>query len=207
LDSAFALQLHRNAEAILKKKKKLLVQQLTQNGALVPRKSGVFTGSLCCCAVRAAACRDVWLSVVAWLHSVCCCEVFLSLIRLPAGTVESSGAATVEESLSSLSKELDGAKQFNADLFVKLSTLYERKARMEFSSTLLGRFYNLLGYFYSLYCLYKIVICTVNIVFDRRMGKVDPISRYHLQKLLLRCSLCFALGRPPLLTHSSATDS
>lgn len=47
---------------------------------------------------------------------------------------------------------------------------------MEYSKTCMGMYFNVLGHFFSVYCLWKIFICTVNIVFDR-VGKVDPVTK------------------------------
>ncbi|VDN26172.1 unnamed protein product [Gongylonema pulchrum] len=48
--------------------------------------------------------------------------------------------------------------------------------RIDYSKTWEGQYFNVLGHFFSLYCMWKIFICTVNIVFDR-VGKVDPVTR------------------------------
>ena len=55
--------------------------------------------------------------------------------------------------------------------------MYLLQERIEYSKTLKGQFFNLSGYFFSLYCLWKITICTINIIFDR-VGKTDPISKF-----------------------------
>lgn len=47
---------------------------------------------------------------------------------------------------------------------------------MEYSKTWQGQYFNIVGHFFSIYCMWKIFICTVNIVFDR-VGKVDPVTR------------------------------
>lgn len=47
---------------------------------------------------------------------------------------------------------------------------------MEYSETWQGQYFNILGHFFSVYCIWKIIISTVNIVFDR-VGKVDPVTR------------------------------
>lgn len=47
---------------------------------------------------------------------------------------------------------------------------------MEYSKTWEGQYFNIVGHFFSIYCIWKIFICTVNIVFDR-VGKVDPVTR------------------------------
>lgn len=48
--------------------------------------------------------------------------------------------------------------------------------RQRWSATLQGRYFNVLGSFFSLYCMWKIFICTINIVFDR-VGKKDVVTR------------------------------
>ncbi|KAJ8019933.1 Golgi pH regulator [Holothuria leucospilota] len=47
---------------------------------------------------------------------------------------------------------------------------------MEYSRTLKGKFFNVMGHVFSLYCLWKITICTINIIFDR-VGKTDPVTK------------------------------
>ena len=48
--------------------------------------------------------------------------------------------------------------------------------RIEYSKTLKGKYFNIMGYVFSMYCLWKITICTVNIIFDR-VGKTDPVTK------------------------------
>lgn len=67
-------------------------------------------------------------------------------------------------------------EEFGRHLFLELVELHNMKARMEYSKTFEGRYFNVLGHFFSIYCIWKILICTVNIVFDR-VGKVDPVTR------------------------------
>ncbi|PIO59928.1 hypothetical protein TELCIR_18595 [Teladorsagia circumcincta] len=55
-------------------------------------------------------------------------------------------------------------------------TVFMRKERIEYSKTWMGKYFNVLGHFFSVYCIWKIFICTVNIVFDR-VGKVDPVTK------------------------------
>lgn len=38
-----------------------------------------------------------------------------------------------------------------------------------------GRFFNIMGYFFSLYCIYKMGMCSINIIFQR-VGRTDPIT-------------------------------
>lgn len=48
--------------------------------------------------------------------------------------------------------------------------------RQRWSATLQGKYFNVLGHFFSLYCMWKIFICTINIIFDR-VGKKDVVTR------------------------------
>lgn len=57
--------------------------------------------------------------------------------------------------------------------FLSVSFIQER---IEYSKTLKGKFFNIMGHIFSLYCLWKITICTVNIIFDR-VGKTDPVTK------------------------------
>jgi len=67
-------------------------------------------------------------------------------------------------------------EEFGRALFSEINELRVEKARIVFSQTWLGRFYNFLGYFFSVYCVYKIFMSTINIVFDRKVS-IDPVSR------------------------------
>lgn len=48
--------------------------------------------------------------------------------------------------------------------------------RQRWARTLQGKYFNVLGHFFSLYCVWKIFMCTINIIFDR-VGKKDPVTR------------------------------
>jgi golgi pH regulator len=52
----------------------------------------------------------------------------------------------------------------------------EMQERQRWSATLQGKYFNILGHFFSLYCIWKIFICTINIIFDR-VGKKDVVTR------------------------------
>eukprot|EP01116_Phalansterium_solitarium_P007187 TRINITY_DN1970_c0_g1_i3.p2 TRINITY_DN1970_c0_g1~~TRINITY_DN1970_c0_g1_i3.p2 ORF type:complete len:340 (-),score=158.81 TRINITY_DN1970_c0_g1_i3:93-1112(-) len=72
--------------------------------------------------------------------------------------------------------EVAGLEDLSRLLFAELHELRLEKQRAEFARTWLGRFYNVLGYFFSAYCVYKLLIASANIVFDRKQ-MVDPVSR------------------------------
>jgi hypothetical protein len=71
--------------------------------------------------------------------------------------------------------DLEAYEELSRQLYLELVDLRNTKERIQESKTLKGRYFNFLGYFFSLYCAYKIVMCTVNIIFDR-VGKRDPIT-------------------------------
>ncbi|XP_063712363.1 Golgi pH regulator-like [Symsagittifera roscoffensis] len=80
------------------------------------------------------------------------------------------------ENLKTLKKEATASEELNKQLFLEVVDLHAVKERIEFSKTFQGKYFNCLGYIFSLYCMWKIFICTVNILFNR-VGKVDPITR------------------------------
>jgi len=80
------------------------------------------------------------------------------------------------EDINNLVIETKSLEDFSRDLFSEINELRQEKARIVFSKTWQGRFYNLLGYFFSGYCIYKIFMSIINIVFDRKVS-IDPVSR------------------------------
>eukprot|EP00127_Corallochytrium_limacisporum_P000859 Clim_evm2s28 gene=Clim_evmTU2s28 len=83
--------------------------------------------------------------------------------------------AVAGDSASDLSKEIGLDEEMGRIIFMELDEAHRERERLLFSQTLLGRWYNLLGYIFSIYCVYKIVMCTINIIFDR-LGKMDPVT-------------------------------
>ena len=61
------------------------------------------------------------------------------------------------------------------------------QARVAYSRTWRGWFFNVTGYIFAVWCLYKIIMCTINIVFQR-VAKLDPVSR------TLELALRYGLG-------------
>lgn len=63
------------------------------------------------------------------------------------------------------------------DLFSELVELRIAQKKEEFRKrTLIGRFSDRLGYLYLAYCTYRVVMSSINIIFDRD-PKTDPITR------------------------------
>ncbi|KNE70171.1 hypothetical protein AMAG_15141 [Allomyces macrogynus ATCC 38327] len=79
------------------------------------------------------------------------------------------------ENLSRLALEIDSEEQFLHQQLLDIDELHLEKDRLAFSKTWKGRYWNALGQFFSVYCVYKIVMSTINILFNR-VGKVDPIT-------------------------------
>ncbi|CAG2169681.1 unnamed protein product, partial [Oppiella nova] len=78
--------------------------------------------------------------------------------------------------VSQLKQECRTLEELSRQLFLEFVELKTMEERIVWSKTLKGKYFNFLGYFFSMYCIWKIFICTVNIVFDR-VGKVDPVTR------------------------------
>lgn len=88
-----------------------------------------------------------------------------------SGIVSSSS-----ETVTLLQQEIAALEELSRQLFLEVVDLHGVKERIAYSKTLKGRYFDLVGHFFSVYCVYKIFICTINIIFDR-VGKVDPVTR------------------------------
>lgn len=80
------------------------------------------------------------------------------------------------ENVEQLKSEVAALEELGRQLFLELVDMRNMQERIEYSKTFKGKYFNFLGYFFSIYCIWKIFICTVNIVFDR-VGRVDPVTR------------------------------
>lgn len=78
--------------------------------------------------------------------------------------------------IGQLRLEIGGLEELSRELFVELHEMKNMQERQRWSATLQGKYFNVLGHFFSLYCMWKIFICTINIVFDR-VGKKDVVTR------------------------------
>lgn len=85
-------------------------------------------------------------------------------------------SVTSMDDASKLRADVLALEEFSRRLFLEAVDMQSMRERIEWAKTFRGRYFNIMGYFFSVYCLWKIVICTVNIVFDR-VGKVDPVTR------------------------------
>jgi hypothetical protein len=78
--------------------------------------------------------------------------------------------------IGQLRLEISGLEELARQLFLELHEMKEMQERQRWSATLQGKYFNILGHFFSLYCIWKIFICTINIIFDR-VGKKDVVTR------------------------------
>ncbi|XP_018571058.1 Golgi pH regulator [Anoplophora glabripennis] len=92
------------------------------------------------------------------------------------GMLSSVGSNRSHENISQLRLEIEGLEELSRTLFLEVHENRNMLERIEWSKTWKGIYFNFLGYIFSGYCLWKIFICTINIVFDR-VGKKDPVTR------------------------------
>jgi len=98
--------------------------------------------------------------------------------RTPSSSWWSGARASSQtaENLPLLREEVGAMEELSKHLFLELHDLQNMRERIEWSKSCQGRYFNFLGHFFTVYCVWKIVISTVNIVFDR-VGKMDPITK------------------------------
>ncbi|XP_035825193.1 Golgi pH regulator isoform X2 [Aplysia californica] len=87
-----------------------------------------------------------------------------------------TGVGSGAENLGPLKQETKALEELSRQLFLETADLHDARDRIEYSKTFKGRYFNFLGHFFSIYCVWKIVMATINIIFDR-VGKVDPVTR------------------------------
>jgi len=82
----------------------------------------------------------------------------------------------ITENVQLLQRDVESMEELSRQIFLELVDLKTEKKRIVDSKTYKGRLYHFLGYFFSIYCCFKIVMCTINIVFNR-IGKKDLITK------------------------------
>uniref|UniRef100_A0A1I7WPU9 ABA_GPCR domain-containing protein n=1 Tax=Heterorhabditis bacteriophora TaxID=37862 RepID=A0A1I7WPU9_HETBA len=93
------------------------------------------------------------------------------------GTVSNAASGgSLNDHIKQLNTEIVPLEELSRYLFVEVVELRNMKDRIEYSKTWMGKYFNVLGHFFSVYCIWKIFICTINIVFDR-VGKVDVVTK------------------------------
>ncbi|VDK43958.1 unnamed protein product [Anisakis simplex] len=83
---------------------------------------------------------------------------------------------SLKDQISCLYVEIVPLEELSRYLFLEIVELRNMRDRLEYSKTWQGQYFNVMGHFFSVYCIWKIFICTINIVFDR-VGRVDPVTR------------------------------
>ena len=120
------------------------------------------------------------LSNAARLHfsrGECChSKGYYNFIHLAIWGVFSSVTGGGSENTGNLQIEVETLEELSRQLFLEAVDLQNTRARMHFSKTIQGRYFDFVGHIFSGYCVWKIFISTVNIIFDR-VGKVDPVTR------------------------------
>src|SRR3989338_6165614 len=106
-------------------------------------------------------------------------SLFQATWQAAVNTVRLKRAPTEDgPNLATLQRQKDSVaalESFQRELFQELNDLKLEQARVAQSKTTKGRMFDLLGYVLSVYCVYKIIMSTANIIFDRR-PQDDPIS-------------------------------
>ncbi|EQC39417.1 hypothetical protein SDRG_03620 [Saprolegnia diclina VS20] len=87
-----------------------------------------------------------------------------------------------ESYLQNVQKEVEILETLSQELFLEIHAMRELQKRAAEMRTLKGRFFNLIGYLFCGFCLYKMVMSTVNVVFNRDRDK-DPITNA-MEKIL-----------------------
>lgn len=80
------------------------------------------------------------------------------------------------DNINQLKQEVAAMEELSHQLFLEIVDMHNMQDRIEYSTTLQGKYFNFMGYFFSIYCIWKIFISTINIIFDR-VGRVDPVTR------------------------------
>eukprot|EP01125_Pyxidicula_operculata_P019107 TRINITY_DN689_c6_g1_i2.p1 TRINITY_DN689_c6_g1~~TRINITY_DN689_c6_g1_i2.p1 ORF type:complete len:467 (-),score=52.60 TRINITY_DN689_c6_g1_i2:99-1499(-) len=96
-------------------------------------------------------------------------------LPLSMGSSSSSNSSTSSQ-IKSLEHQIKLRENARTELFLDINDLCYEKAKIKFSRSWEGRFFNLSGYMFSVYCAYKIFMSTINIVFDRK-STTDPVTR------------------------------
>lgn len=72
--------------------------------------------------------------------------------------------------------EVSGMELMCSEMFEELHEARLAHMHLSFSTTVVGRVVNLSGYAFSAYCLYKMLMASINIIFNR-VAQVDPVTR------------------------------
>ncbi|CAF1252130.1 unnamed protein product [Adineta steineri] len=84
--------------------------------------------------------------------------------------------SSADSDINSIKQEIYIYEEIYTQLYTDLVDLNELKERIEYSKTLQGKYFHVVGHFFSVYCIWKILISSINIIFNR-VGKVDPVTK------------------------------
>jgi hypothetical protein len=79
----------------------------------------------------------------------------------------SSDDKALEKNVKTMQHEVGGMELMCSEMFEELQEARLAYKQLSFSTTLLGRAVNLMGYFFSAYCVYKMLMASINIIFNR----------------------------------------
>eukprot|EP00834_Sanchytrium_tribonematis_P006308 NODE_453_length_7238_cov_1.750245.p2 type:complete len:440 gc:universal NODE_453_length_7238_cov_1.750245:3170-4489(+) len=77
--------------------------------------------------------------------------------------------------LGQLNEEVISSENLYVQLLSDLDEMNIDKQKQDFGSTWKGQYYNIIGWVFSIYCVYKLIMCIINILFNR-FGDIDPIT-------------------------------
>lgn len=77
--------------------------------------------------------------------------------------------------LSKSEQEIQGLESLSQQIYQELDHLLVERERILFAKTWKGQYFNILGYIFSAYCIYRIIMASINIVFNR-VGKTDAVT-------------------------------
>jgi hypothetical protein len=95
-------------------------------------------------------------------------------VKLPFGG--SSQLSIMKDQIKSLEVDIRRMEEVQKQLFNDVNDLIYAVDRMEKSKTCKGQYFNFLGYLLSGYSVYKLVMSSINILFQKRQT-IDPITR------------------------------
>jgi len=98
------------------------------------------------------------------------------LMRVTNGVTGNGGDKSLRDGILVMEQEVRGMEDLSAALFEELHDLRLAKQQKLFYATWQGRALNLIGYFFSGFCVYKMLMASVNIIFNR-VAQVDPVTR------------------------------
>lgn len=106
--------------------------------------------------------------------------VFARLLHTVASSLpigRPSQLSMVQNDVKTLTDEIEVTDALRRQLFLEVHDLHKARQQLDESRTCKGRYFNLLGYIMSVICVYKIVMASINVIFQRKQ-KQDPISRW-----------------------------